>query len=95
MNLAKRQLEKEEEYKEIVKEILIKIGALKTCACGTLTYETGSMETQQIYGSVINYIKKECPENDDYKLIQHFIDLELKEAHLENDCQYCNNIYND
>lgn len=93
MSLTKRQLEKEEEYKEIVKETLIKIGALKTCACGALTYETGSIETQQIYGSVINYIKKEYPENDDYKLIQQLINLELKEAHLENDCPYCNNIY--
>ena len=92
MSLSKRELEKQEEYRAIAREILLEMGIIRTCHCGAITYETYDLEKGQIYGSVTNYVKKKYPENYDYKMLHKFIDLELKEAHSENDCVYCSNL---
>lgn len=91
MSLSKRELEKQEEYRSIAKEMLLAVGAIKTCSCGAITYESYDLDEEQIYALITNYVKKKYPENCDYKMLHKYIGLVLKESHSCNDCPYCTN----
>ena len=49
MSLSKRELEKQEEYRAIAREILLEMAIIRTCHCGAITYETYNLEKGQIY----------------------------------------------
>lgn len=91
MSLAKRLLEKTDDYYRIAFEALIDIGAIKTCDIhDDFYYQTYNIDKNDIYARVTNSVKKKYGEQDDYKLFHAQVDRILKEAGTgQSDCPQC------
>lgn len=98
MSLIKREIEKNEEYRKITFDILIEIGAIKTCDFHDDFYFVAySVDKKEIYARATDKLKKQKgEENIDFKLFHSLIDEILSEAADGPDgCPYCSKFYKD
>lgn len=91
MGLTKRLLEKIEDYYRIAFEVMLDVGAIKTCSMhDSFYYNTYAYDDGALYGIVTNKLKEVYGEKQDYKLFHQQIDKILSEAGTaEDECPAC------
>ena len=95
MGLAKRILERTDDYYKIALEAMIATGAIKTCDIHTdFFYQTYALENDdEIYKRATKYMKDKYGEQNDYKMFHAQVDRILKDAGTgPSECSQCKKI---
>lgn len=91
MSVTKRKLEQIEDYYRIAFEIMMDIGAIKTCSFhDSFYYNAYAYDESAIYGIVTNKLKQVYGDKQDYEIFHQQIHRILFEAGTaEDECPAC------
>lgn len=91
MGLAKRELERKEDYFQIAYKILKKIDAIRECDFHSdFYYETYNFDESDLNNEATSTLKKEYPEYNDITLFHDSIKNVLKDAgEGASKCPFC------
>ena len=91
MGGAKRMLELQETYHGLAFEILLEIGAIKTCEFHSdFYYDNYKYDKNEIYARATSRLKQKYSEYNDFKIFDDEInDIMTYAADGPDDCPYC------